>query len=342
MERFGIHELATALVEKHGMTEQDAEAFARDFFGIIAEALEHERYVKVKGLGTFKLITVESRGSVSVNTGRRIEIQEHSKISFTPDAQLRDTINKPFAHFETVVLNPGVEFPDLATEPSAEATETLEAPVQPTETPAQPAETPAEEAPATTTEAPEPASQPEATSVTSPQPEEQPATPAPPRKPKRIVAPLILVAIVAVAALAGWYFARPIDPKPAVARTTTSQPKAQPRALAPDTATQPVPQPATQPEKPAQQPSAPAAKPATTTPAATTHFVPDSTSYNILGTMGTHTVGEGETLTRIALRYYGTKALWPYLVKHNAARIKNPNHVPAGTTLDIPRLEKKQ
>lgn len=69
-------------------------------FELIEEALVTEKYVKVKGLGTFKLTEVESRESVNVNTGERIEIQGHTKISFTPDSSMKDLINKPFAHLK--------------------------------------------------------------------------------------------------------------------------------------------------------------------------------------------------------------------------------------------------
>ena len=74
---------------------------------MIEQALENEKTVKIKGLGTFKLVDVDSRESVNVNTGERFQIKGHTKVSFTPDTNLRDTINKPFAHFETVVLNEG-------------------------------------------------------------------------------------------------------------------------------------------------------------------------------------------------------------------------------------------
>ena len=74
-------------------------------FSLDRTSLENEKTVKIKGLGTFKLVDVDSRESVNVNTGERFQIKGHTKVSFTPDTNLRDTINKPFAHFETVVLN---------------------------------------------------------------------------------------------------------------------------------------------------------------------------------------------------------------------------------------------
>ena len=107
-EKIGIQNLLAALTEKSDKSDKDIEIFTQEFFQLIVEALEHEKYVKIKGLGTFKLIDVDSRESIDVNTGERIEIKSHTKISFTPDNALRDIINRPFAHFETVVLNDNV------------------------------------------------------------------------------------------------------------------------------------------------------------------------------------------------------------------------------------------
>ena len=90
------------------MTDTEASEAVRQFFGHIVSALETERYVKVKNLGTFKLIDVEARQSVDVTTGGRIEIPEHKKVSFVADSALKDLVNKPFSHFETVELKEGV------------------------------------------------------------------------------------------------------------------------------------------------------------------------------------------------------------------------------------------
>ena len=108
-EKLNIQKLTEELAETHGLSKKNAESFVKDFFSLIEEALEKDKYVKVKGLGTFKLIDVDSRESINVNTGERIEIQGHSKISFTPDNSLKEVVNKPFSAFETVVLADGVE-----------------------------------------------------------------------------------------------------------------------------------------------------------------------------------------------------------------------------------------
>ena len=119
-ERLTIQDLIDLLAAKHSMTKKDAEAFVKEFFLLIEQALENEKTVKIKGLGTFKLVDVDSRESVNVNTGERFQIKGHTKVSFTPDTTLRDTINKPFAHFETVVLNEGTVLEDTPMEESDE------------------------------------------------------------------------------------------------------------------------------------------------------------------------------------------------------------------------------
>ena len=115
-EKITIQDIANSLKEKQGLTKKEAELFVKSMFDIMKDALASDKYVKVKGLGTFKLTEVESRESINVNTGERFEIQGHTKISFTPDTTLKEQINKPFSHFETVILNDGVDFEDMPTE----------------------------------------------------------------------------------------------------------------------------------------------------------------------------------------------------------------------------------
>ena len=113
-----INHIASILVEKNGVAPKDAEQFVAAMFDVIQEGLETDKQVKVRGLGTFKIVDVEPRESVNVNTGERVLIKGHSKISFTPDTSMKEMVNKPFSQFETVVLNEGVEFPE--TEPATE------------------------------------------------------------------------------------------------------------------------------------------------------------------------------------------------------------------------------
>ena len=115
-EKINLQDLVNLFCEKQGLNKKEAELFVKTMFDLIEEALATEKYVKIKGFGTFKLTEVSSRESVDVNTGERIEIQGHSKVAFTPDTTMKDLINKPFSHFETVILNEGVELEDTPTE----------------------------------------------------------------------------------------------------------------------------------------------------------------------------------------------------------------------------------
>ena len=113
MERISIQEITAVLVLKYGLKKKDAERFGTTIFEVVKDGLESDRLVKIKGLGTFKVIDIEARESVNVNTGERVLIEGHGKVTFTPDATMKELVNKPFSQFETVVLNDGVEFDDM-------------------------------------------------------------------------------------------------------------------------------------------------------------------------------------------------------------------------------------
>jgi nucleoid DNA-binding protein len=125
MGKLTIQEIAAVLIEKNGLGKPEANRFASAMFALIQERLESDHLVKVKGLGTFKIVDVEARESVNVSTGERITISSHSKVTFTPDATMKELVNKPFSQFETVVLNDGVEFDDIEEE-QAEVEQSIE------------------------------------------------------------------------------------------------------------------------------------------------------------------------------------------------------------------------
>ena len=114
MGKLTIQDIAKVLVEKSGLTQKEANKFATEMFSIIQQRLEEDELVKIKGFGTFKIINVEARESVSVRTCERVMIDSHAKVTFTPDTVMKELVNKPFSQFETVVLNDGVEFDDVA------------------------------------------------------------------------------------------------------------------------------------------------------------------------------------------------------------------------------------
>ena len=417
-ERLTIQDLTDLLAAKHSMTKKDAEAFVKEFFLLIEQALESENTVKIKGLGTFKLINVDSRESVNVNTGERFQIKGHTKVSFSPDANLRDTINKPFAHFETVVLNENTVLEDTPIEETEEEESGEE--VIPTDIP----------------ESIEPQSQPkeeekEEMSLTEIQPIVEPRSIEPQSvvvEPKTV--PVEKKEIITAEEIIEQELLRAnLKPESTIVRSQEGKSEMAKGAEVAQTAIQPTPQKnipdssvkekspvpylitiiilvlllcggvvlfiyypdlfssssdknaldmppvTTQPVKPEvqlsdtiEQDSVKDIKPETpktsitptpvvpqkkeaVTPAKTenkvirqqpsTSVYLDSASYKITGTKTKYTVKEGETLTRVSLRFYGTKAMWPYIVKHNPDVIKNPNNVPYGTTIKIPELTKE-
>jgi nucleoid DNA-binding protein len=349
-EKLHIAEIAELLAAAHNLPRKDAEVFVREFFTMIDEVLKQERYVKVKGFGTFKLIEVETRESVSISTGERIEIQGYTKISFTPDAALRELINKPFSHFENVVIYDDVILPD------EQESEPLPA-EQPVITPEPPA--------------PQPEPAPE-------RPVSETLPPAPEHPDTELLADnrrstlryfagmVVFVVLIFGAGLLymshlHWFDNTYDAPPPAQTPPPTTQPvtivAADTLASSTDTITATADTLHTETPKVTAPTPAVASTPTPTTPIPLpeqveavikkekqqpTAFAPDSTSYHIVGTLTTHTIQSGETLTRIALRYYGTKSLYPYIISYNTRVIKNPNNVPLGTVLQIPELEKKK
>ena len=417
-ERLTIQDLTDLLAAKHSMTKKDAEAFVKEFFLLIEQALESENTVKIKGLGTFKLIDVDSRESVNVNTGERFQIKGHTKVSFSPDANLRDTINKPFAHFETVVLNENTVLEDTPIEEAEEEEsgeeviptvipESIEPQSQPKEeekeemshTEIQPIVEPRSIEPQSVVVEPKTVPvekkeiitaeeiieqellranlKPESTIVrsqegksemakgaevaqTAIQPTPQKNIPDSSVKEKSPV-PYLITIIILVLLLCGgvvlfiYYpdlFSSSSDKNALDMPPVTTQP-VKPEVQLSDTIEQDsvkdikpetpktsiTPTPVVPQKKEAVTPAKTENKVIRQQPSTSVYL--DSASYKITGTKTKYTVKEGETLTRVSLRFYGTKAMWPYIVKPNPDVIKNPNNVPYGTTIKIPELTKE-
>lgn len=385
-EKVNIQNLIELLVEKHRITPKEAEEFVKTFFAVIEEGLEQDKYVKIKGLGTFKLIGVESRGSIDVNTGERIEIQGHTKVSFTPDSALKELINRPFGHFETVILNENTVLEDTPIEKAgedeledvsigqnvADESDTI------SEIPSEPASPLIEsvivtEKVATEEDADEQQeeegeiSTTEETLKNSQQKEDTDEgvlqqTDIKENKDnglKWFMIALACVFLVCAGIVFYLYYpdlqekSIPVSSEEEYTYPTVTmglqQDSIQGDSLKRTEDTLRIPQPTTAEENPASRQqvekkvvSEEPQKVVKKTTVKSQPVNPDSVNYEIVGTETTYTVKEGETLTRISLRFYGTKALWPYIVKHNADVLKNPNNVTSGTTLKIPKLIKKQ
>lgn len=372
-EKVNIQNLIELLVEKHRITPKEAEEFVKTFFAVIEEGLEQDKYVKIKGLGTFKLIGVESRGSIDVNTGERIEIQGHTKVSFTPDSALKELINRPFGHFETVILNENTVLEDTPIEKAGEdELDTI------SEIPSEPASPLIESVIATEKVATEEdadeqqkeegeISTTEETLKNLQQKEDTyegvlQQTDIKENKDnglKWFMIALACVFLVCAGIVFYLYYpdlqeeSIPVSSEEEYTYPTVTmglqQDSIQEDSLKRTEDTLRIPQPTTAEENPASRQqvekkvvSEEPQKVVKKTTVKSQPVNPDSVNYEIVGTETTYTVKEGETLTRISLRFYGTKALWPYIVKHNADVLKNPNNVTSGTTLKIPKLIKKQ
>lgn len=374
-------------------------------FDLVEEALATEKYVKIKGLGVFKLTEVDSRESINVNTGERIEIQGHTKVSFTPDSALKELINKPFSHFETVLLNEGVQLEDTKVETEEDVNEVVEPKVVeekiitkveeernvpeeeciiPTEetivetvapetevvkeevvpeleTPApvvnvvteaddsqevddkvedtetvEITELPVPEETISTEEVPEESVQEETKAPDVVEEEPIVSQPTPDKTNRGLVLITILLILIIIGG-AYWLFFRPADngvkeeliEKESIEKIDTIV-KEVVEAQPIDTVV--VEKAATSEEK----------QPAVVKSEEKVASLSDTTAYVIVGTKTTHTLQNGETIIRVALKYYGAKNFWPYIAKHNEKTIKNANNVPVGTKLLIPELAPKK
>lgn len=167
MGKISLPELASTLQERRQLNKKEASQFVNEMFRIIQESLDQDKLVKVKGLGTFRIIDVEDRESVNVNTGDRVLIEGHGKITFTPDALMKELVNKPFSQFETVVLNEGVDFDDVTLDENTIAEPAPDAPAIEASAP----EAPAIDGPAPSERSSEPIS--ELSSEAIPEPADQ-------------------------------------------------------------------------------------------------------------------------------------------------------------------------
>ena len=123
MSKFSLNTLGKLLADKSGLSQVEAELFIRKMFDVCNQGLEADKQVKIKWLGTFKIQATKDRESINVNTGERFTIEGRDKLTFTPDNILKEIVNKPFAQFETVVVNDGVDFDEIDEKFGEEQTE---------------------------------------------------------------------------------------------------------------------------------------------------------------------------------------------------------------------------
>ena len=369
-KKINLSQLADLMSEAGGMSKVASEQFVKNFFDIISKGVLDEGIVKVKGFGTFKLLQMENRESVNVNTGERFTIEGHQKISFTPDAELKERINKPFSAFETVVITEeqSAELSDVeitkeelpTAESDNEETVRIEEEIGSVETGSVEAESPeAESVEPVVVNKPE-AKEPQVKEITQ-------------KRGTRILLKIVvyILSLILVACLA-LYLLWPLvgkaliksyadKSKPAV---ETVKPAARESIQVIEEAKPAVEEakPLVEEAKPVVQEAKPvveAPKPVVAEPKPTaandaqpfnlnqedqakalSKFTEaDTVNYRIAGRLAVHTIEEGESLTKISNKYYGTKKLWPYLVKYN--NLGSSNSLMVGSKINIPRLVAK-
>ena len=354
--RLAIQDLAGLLAEYTGKDKNSSERFLREFIAVVSEGVYTDKLVKVKGLGTFKIIPVEKRESIHVNTGERFVIPEHYKFSFLPDKELRELVKKPVSFFETTELRENVDFTDMDVvldEPNIKETEdaSIEEMIPeekhlPEEEPVVFSEegsaVPPEEDPVVFSEE-EPAGQPEdegmdtlepvvdersdSSGPDSPSEEVETGPDAERKKPrtKRIAVVSMFVFLLMLFNI-GLYLNRTyfFEKEKEPLRIDTVFPKGE------TVATEAVP------DTTIVFANEDSSQTVGETTVENPEVEPEAVSPKVIARVK---IEPGSRLTLISLKYYGSKLFWVYLYEYNRAVITDPNNVPIGTVIEVPAPE---
>ena len=345
--RLAIQDLAGLLAEYTGKDKNSSERFLREFIAVVSEGVYTDKLVKVKGLGTFKIIPVEKRESIHVNTGERFVIPEHYKFSFLPDKELRELVNKPFSFFETTDMDVVLDEPNIK-ETEDESIEEMipEEKHLPEEEPVVFSEegsaVPPEEDPVVFSEE-EPAGQPEdegmdtlepvvdersdSSGPDSPSEEVETGPDAERKKPrtKRIAVVSMFVFLLMLFNI-GLYLNRTyfFEKEKEPLRIDTVFPKGE------TVATEAVP------DTTIVFANEDSSQTVGETTVENPEVEPEAVSPKVIARVK---IEPGSRLTLISLKYYGSKLFWVYLYEYNRAVITDPNNVPIGTVIEVPAPE---
>lgn len=303
--KINLQQLAKILAQKKDIPQRDAEAFLKEFFDSIIQNVTTDKLVKVKGLGTFKLIEVLDRESVNINTGERIVIPGHTKLSFAPENALKDLINKPFADFQAVVLNEGTSVEEMEWTPSDSTSKEEDNEPEPVPEPVQ-AFTPVPELKEEPKSEPEPTPEPTSIPVSEPKAETKSTDECECKRCnwKKILAWILGLLLLCVIA---YFIARSLTQKPANVEPAEVEPQV---------------------EVPVEEAPAPEIEYAQ---------VPGG-EYKIVGTRKTHVMKPGDYLAKIAREEYGDKEFAKYIIVHND--FPDPDNIPVDMEIKLPELEK--
>lgn len=362
--RLTIQDLAGLLAEYTGKDKNSTERFLREFIAVVSDGVYADKLVKVKGLGTFKIIPVEKRESIHVNTGERFVIPEHYKFSFLPDKDLRELVNKPFSFFETTELGENVDFTDM--DVSADGTEEKETEDEsveevmpeekrlpqerdvsqedsvPVEQPDSSLEEPAAPFPHSMRDREETDDivldntdnnvAPDPVEAEDRQPLCDPASGAGTGKSRTkrnmaiCVFVLFLIAFNVCLYLNRSHFFEEEKETSVLKEDTTSSKEDKSWMLKPEEVKKRM--------GVAQVDSV--RQDTTQVTTQTTEAKPETSSPKVIARVK---IEPGSRLTLISLDYYGSKIFWVYLYEHNKAIIKDPNNIPIGTVIEVPAPE---
>lgn len=421
-ERLNTQDIIDRLANRYGLSKDNAETLVKEFFRLVEKKLKEDKYVKIGGLGTFKLLATDSTKALHSGIHEGSDKSLHSRVTFTPDADLKENINRPFSHFEVVPLSEHAVIEDTLVEtaeipddlyreeqmPSLESSESqLEQPKSQLESPNSQLDTvdslPESSEPLLGIQPSEPNEQSGEPEVSANEFVSRDNVPAADgsasiaefsqentgvdeeemlelRVPieentetdnnmMRYFIAIIVLAIIACGGVVAYLyfplFADGFGEREPVISQATAQADDGSAAVASvlladsliqDSVKQIVEnndntssaqsktfQTVSLKNKPVAEQNRQnrQAEKSTTPLPVTVDNMKIPTDYRIVGTQTTYTIKKGETLTKVAKRHFGSKAFWPLLVEHNKGVINNPDHVPHGTIIKIPKLEKK-
>ena len=339
-EELTLQDLIDLLVKRHDMERADADAFVKLFFSLIEEGLAADRYVKIKGLGTFKLID--------------------TRITFSPDSAMKDLVNKPFSHFETVVLNAKTHFDDMpenelpisdveTDESVKDASDSISENDSDEATLSEEVESVLEEVSDQSVKEENPVSakaKEEQSFVQSESEAVERRSASSTSIPWCMVASILLVGVIA-----GGFMVWSMFRTASAVKMSSVEPK-EPIAViehdsvASDTLTVDSAM-VSKEEAVANEPRQDSAKVVAINPEREEEpkgglSLSDAVTYAIVGTRATHQLQYGETLVKLARKYYGNKKLWPYIARYNKEALADVDNIPVGTTIRIPELSEEK
>ncbi len=367
-----LTDLADGLAQRKPIQKKDAESFIRTMFDIIQERLLAGESVKIKGLGTFKVVTVDSRESVNVKTGERFVIDSHSKVTFAPDKAMGDRVNRPFADFETVTLNDATKTEDMERIDSPVAnTEEVLAPLigeatEPVIEPEQESVIEPEPEPVVEPE-PEPVVEPGPEPIVEPKPEPEPVVQEEPEpvvepEPEPIAEPEpepVVQEEPAIAALVDTPQKTDVGADEVEKRSRWRNiiflclmlllvaglvlflifgPKGYDAQAVEKEDTTKV----EQTDTVAPVPVKPAAPTKSAEEMAADYPQITNGEYWIVGTKATRVLEKGDDLSKLALEYYGDKHLINYIIRFNGFSAQKASNLFVGTEVKIPELVKRE